>query len=127
MKWLEVVKSFCVRATAVPKNPLDLTLDEQAAAIEQCLDKDAIKKKSFEMAYVTGGDAEQKRLENQYPAGWFRLVGTRGNVELAHWCPKCKQLSQGTVAVHCSGQKREKRPEGWRLAFFMQRAQAKFV
>lgn len=127
MKWLDVVKSFCVRAVAVPKNPLDLTLDEQLAKLEGHIDKDALKKKSFEMAYVVGGDAEQQRLENQYPAGWFRLIGTRGNQELAHWCPDCKQLSHGPVAVHCSGRVREKRPEGLRLAFTMQRAEAKFV
>lgn len=101
MKFLNELKKAYKRATTIAKHPIDLTLDDQWARIEKHLAQE--------------NASEQHRLENQYPAGWFRLVGRRGNVELAHYCPKCKQLSQGKVALHCSGQKREERPEGWRL------------
>ena len=57
---------------------------------------------------------EANRLRNQYPAGWFVMGGASGE-ELRHWCPDCKTLSQGKVAMHCGSRKQDARPEGWRL------------
>jgi hypothetical protein len=113
MKLFDDLKAAYKRATALPKHPADLTVDEQWARMERHIQLENM--------------SEQKRLESQYPVGWFRLIGTRGHAELAHWCPKCKQLSTGgKEALHCSGQKREKRPEGWRL-LFTQSAPVRFV
>jgi hypothetical protein len=108
MKWLNQLRELFTRATTV-KHPDDLSLDEQWAGIERHLAQE--------------NASEQKRLESQYPDGFFKLVGTRGNTELAHWCKSCKQLTvmeQGKFAVHCSGRKREKRPKGWRVLFLQQ-------
>jgi len=112
MKWFGELKSAFQRAAAIPKHPADLTVDEQWARIERHIKQENM--------------SEQRRLESQYPEGWFRMIGTAGHQELAHWCPNCKQLSQGKEALHCSGQKREKQPEGWRL-IFLNRAPARFV
>jgi hypothetical protein len=109
MKWFDDLKRAYQRAAALPKHPADLSVDEQWSKIERHIQQENM--------------SEQKRLENQYPTGWFRLVGTAGHAELAHWCPRCKQLSTGgKIVLHCSGQKREKRPEGWRLLLTNQSA-----
>lgn len=102
MKWFDNLKELFTRATTV-KHPLDLSVDQQWANIERHIAQE--------------NASEKQRLENQYPAGWFKLIGQRGGVELAHWCPSCKQLTTGKTAIHCSGRKRESRPEGWRTLF----------
>ena len=109
MKWFDNLKNAYNRASALPKNPADLTVDEQWSKIERHIQQENM--------------SEQRRLENLYPNGWFRLIGTAGHAELAHYCSKCKQLSTGgSIALHCSGQKRETRPEGWRLLLTNQSA-----
>jgi hypothetical protein len=82
----------------LPETPkVPESLDEQYAALERTLAQQQA--------------SEGKRLRNQWPAGWFKMMGRQG-FELFHWCPDCKTLSQGKVAVHCGSRKREQRPEG---------------
>ncbi len=101
MKLLTQLANAFRRATEGVKNLADLTVDQQWELVRKHIEQE-------NASYGT-------QLENLHPHGWFKAVGRSGAQELQHWCPRCKQLSTGATAVHCSGQKRDPRPEGWRL------------
>jgi hypothetical protein len=78
------------------------SVEEQFAAIDKSLGRE--------------NDSYTKRFERMYPAGFFKMFAGRDEV-IAHWCPRCKTLSDpaGRQVKHCG--KTEQRPDGWRLAF----------
>jgi len=96
------------RATEGPK--LDLSIDDQWARIEKHIQQE--------------NATHEQKLQSLYTAGWFKLIAPSGAQHLRHYCPRCKTLSEGPVAIHCG--KREKRPEGWKL-LFLDKAPPKFI
>jgi hypothetical protein len=101
MKLLTHLQNAFKRATEGAKNLASLDVDQQFAEIDRRLEKERL--------------AETERIRNAYPHGWFKMTLRDGSHELCHWCPDCKTMSQGKVAMHCGSRKKEPRPEGWRL------------
>src|SRR5215831_19753705 len=106
MMWIKRLTNVFKRVAEGVKNMADLGVDDQWKLIAKHLEQE--------------NTSYTKQFERLYLAGWFKMTGNRGGQQLSHCCPRCKQLSTGKAAVHCSGQKRERRPEGWRLLFVKQ-------
>ena len=113
MKLFTQVSNIFKRATEGTKNLAALDVDQQYAEMMKHLERERM--------------AEADRIRNSYPAGWFKMTLANGSHELRHFCPDCKQLSQGKVALHCGSSKREERPEGWRLALLPKSRPVMFV
>jgi Leu/Phe-tRNA-protein transferase len=113
MKLLTHLENAFKRATEGAKNLAALDVDQQYAELDKQLEKER--------------QAEANRIRNAYPHGWFKMVTRDGSHVLSHYCPDCKTLSQGKVAMHCGSRKKEPRPEGWRLMLLPKTSPVIFV